>query len=98
MSGRTNGKRRMEATRTALPILEAIESRVLMSTNVPVGEPFQVNEFTAGGQYTGMVASRSIAADAAGSFVVVWSSTQQGSVMARLFDADGTPRGGEFRV
>jgi hypothetical protein len=62
----------------------------------PLGTPFRVNEHTTGMQYQIAAAS-----DDAGNFVVVWSSSHEGSnfgVFARRFDAAGTPLGGEFRV
>jgi hypothetical protein len=61
------------------------------------GEEFQVNPVTAESQYAAAVAS-----DAAGNFVVAWSSdTEDGSdfgVFARRYDAAGTPQGAPFQV
>ena len=61
------------------------------------GTEFRVNSFTTSGQY-----SPKVAADAAGNFVVVWTSYgQDGSgdgVFGQSFDAAGQQRGAEFRV
>src|SRR5262245_19375021 len=63
----------------------------------PAGPDFRVNAFTTGHQRY-----PSLASDAAGAFVVVWSSDgQDGSAMGvfgRRFAADGSPGGGEFQV
>jgi hypothetical protein len=63
----------------------------------PRGAEFRVNTYTTGSQFLPRVA-----ADAAGNFVVAWSSPgQDGSsdgVFAQRFTAAGTPRGAEFRV
>lgn len=62
-----------------------------------VGSEFQVNRYTTGEQK-----NATVAIDADGDFVVTWSSfAQDGSnfgVYARLYNAAGTPRTGEFRV
>jgi hypothetical protein len=60
------------------------------------GGEFRVNTYTTGPQYDG-----SVALDAAGSFVVVWSSLQDGGdygIFGQRFAAGGTPAGVEFRV
>jgi hypothetical protein len=61
------------------------------------GGEFQVNATTAGDQMYS-----SVAMDAAGDFVITWSSNgQDGSgwnVFARRYSADGTAAGGEFQV
>jgi hypothetical protein len=63
----------------------------------PLGTEFQVNGSTTGDQRY-----PSVAADAAGNFVVVWATDgQDGSgagVFARRYDANGAPRGPEFQV
>jgi len=67
----------------------------------PVGAPsgieIQVNDFTTDGQRFPAVAS-----DAAGHFVVVWTSFGQdgdyNSVQGRRFDTDGMPLAAEFQV
>jgi hypothetical protein len=74
-----------------------ISARRFDAQGVPQGAEFQVNTYTAGYQYGAAVAS-----DAAGNFVVTWSSYWQdssyGGVFAQRFDASGAPRGSEFRV
>ena len=66
-------------------------------SGAPLGGEFQVNAFTSGRQ-----SQPSVAADAAGNFVVVWESEgQDGSgdgVFGRVFTAAGTPASGEFQV
>ncbi len=61
------------------------------------GGEFRVNTTTADSQF-----SPSVAMDASGEFVVVWTSNlQDGSgygVYAQRYDANGTPAGAEFRV
>jgi hypothetical protein len=61
------------------------------------GTEFQVNTFTPDEQRYPFVA-----ADAAGNFVVAWSSNLQDAdgrgVFAQRYDASGVPRGAEFRV
>jgi hypothetical protein len=61
------------------------------------GAEFRVNAYTTGSQW-----AISVAADAAGDFIVAWTSTgQDGSgtgAYARRFDATGSARGGEFRI
>jgi hypothetical protein len=61
------------------------------------GSEFQVNTYTTSAQFL-----PSIASDASGNFVVVWTSTDQdGSgrgVFGQRFDSEGDPQGGEFRV
>ena len=67
------------------------------ASGTPRGFEFRVNQFT-----TGQQAFSKVAMDAAGDFVIVWSSDgQDGSdtgVYARRYDADGISRGNEFRV
>lgn len=69
---------------------------------VPAGSETRANSTTVGNQYTEREATQPIAADADGDFVMVWTADgQDGSgagVYAQLFNADGTKRGGEFRV
>lgn len=65
---------------------------------LPQGGEFRVNTFKAGNQGY----PPAIAIDAAGDFVVAWSSQGQDGdgygVFARRFHADGTPQGSEFQV
>ncbi len=63
----------------------------------PIGGEFQVNTTTAGDQMYSTVAM-----NAAGSFVITWSSYGQGGagwdVYGQRYDANGVPQGGEFQV
>src|SRR5437773_1877756 len=65
------------------------------ASGAAVASEFQVNQTTAGDQDRPHVA-----ADGTGNFVVTWTDTQSGAtnVFARLYNADGTPKGGEFIV
>jgi hypothetical protein len=64
---------------------------------VPQGPAFQANTFT-----MGTLRRPDVALGASGDFAVTWSSAvQDGSgygVFGRRYDADGTPRGDDFRV
>ena len=66
-------------------------------TGQPVGGEFHVNTYTGGNEYR-----PDVAALPGGGFVVVWSAhpIQAGSnrIVARLFDANGTPRSPEINV
>ena len=70
---------------------------VVESQPVRVGPEFRVNGYTTSHQYLA-----SVAADAAGNFVVAWTdSVRDGSlegIVARRFDSAGTPLGAEFQV
>src|SRR5215203_5450263 len=69
-----------------------------LPAQVALGPEFQINTYTTGGQ---PVETVGIAANAAGDFVVVWDTTQNGvdlDVFAQRYDAAGVPRGGEFRA
>jgi hypothetical protein len=62
----------------------------------PLGSEFRINAYTPNSQ-----ARPSVAADASGNVVVVWSSYQDGSgygVFGQRYDNSGTPAGPEFRV
>jgi hypothetical protein len=63
----------------------------------PVGGEFQVNTYTTDEQTV-----PSVAVDGAGNFVVAWSSDavdgSSRAIVARRYDADGTPQGSEFQV
>jgi hypothetical protein len=67
------------------------------ASGTPAGVEFRVNTHTAGDQNDAAVAK-----DAAGNFVVAWTSRDQDGdgqgVFARRYDAAGTPLGAEFRV
>ena len=67
------------------------------SAGTPLGGGFQINTATTAAQVTPTVAS-----DAAGDFVVVWSSfvgdEDQYGIVGQRYDGAGGPLGGEFRV
>jgi hypothetical protein len=67
------------------------------SSGVPLGPEFRVNTYTTDNQDAASVAS-----DAAGNFVVVWTSDgQDGSsygIFGQRYASSGTPLGSEFRV
>lgn len=70
---------------------------------VPVGGETLVNVSTAGAQGNQVdyseSATQTVAADALGNFAVVWRSyAGTGSILVRLFNANGTPRSGEITV
>jgi hypothetical protein len=76
---------------------EGIFARRLDATGSTVGSEIPVNQFTTGSQTT-----PSVAADAAGNFVVAWVrgseyTTSQG-IYARRFDSSGSPTGAEIRL
>jgi hypothetical protein len=66
----------------------------------PAGEEFQINTYATGAQR-----EAAVAADTEGNFVVVWDSdgsdgtdTHGRSIQGQLYDASGTPLGGQFQV
>jgi hypothetical protein len=61
----------------------------------PLGGDFLVNTYTTGTHF-----APSVASDAAGNFVVVWTRSSGGDwdVLAQRYDASGAQVGGEFRV
>jgi hypothetical protein len=67
------------------------------ASGAPLGDEFQVHAHTTGSQR-----DPAIAADAGGSFVVVWKSADQDGdgygIFGRRFDASGLPQGSEFSV
>jgi hypothetical protein len=66
------------------------------NTGAKVGVEFQVNQFTTGAQRDQRVAMRPN-----GEFMVVWRSPQDGgggAILARRYQANGTPVAGEFQV
>src|SRR3954471_8912060 len=83
--------------------VEPLERRVLCAAApVPAGAEFRVNTNTAGSQELFAEAPHASATDAAGDFVVAWSSAgQDGSswgVFAQRYGADGAKRGAELQV
>jgi|GEM_PF-954016 len=76
---------------------QGIFARRFDKTGVALSGDFQVNTTTTGLQYEPAIAS-----DAAGNFIVVWTSRLgdpgDADVYARRFDASGTALGSDFRV
>jgi hypothetical protein len=69
--------------------------RLYSSTGMPVGEAFRVNTYEAGSQHR-----PSVAADAAGNFVVVWRGEHFDGpgVFGQRYDPAGVASGPQFRV
>ena len=67
------------------------------ASGAKLGSEFRVNSYTTNRQYDG-----DVAADAAGNFIVAWTSVGQDDslpgVFARRYDALGAPLGSEFQV
>ncbi|MFW5880947.1 MAG: sugar-binding protein, partial [Roseicyclus sp.] len=76
---------------------EAAMVQRMTADHLPDGAPIRLNELTSGNQHDVRIDTL-----ADGGFVAAWSSQDaDGSgdaVQARIFDADGTPRGAEFTV
>ncbi len=74
-----------------------VYGRRFTGSGSPLGSEFQVNTYT-----TSVQGPPLVAADAAGNFVVVWSSYGQDGasygVFGQRFDSSGDPAGGEFQV
>src|SRR4051812_23736187 len=83
------------------PIVEAMEGRVMLSVS-PAGDEVLVNTNTGGHQ--SISTGRSVATDANGNSVIVWSSQSpngtswEWNVAGQRFDVNGAKIGGEFRV
>jgi hypothetical protein len=78
----------------------SIQGQRFSSSGAPVGAQFQVNTYTAQGQYL-----PSVAMDADGDFVVAWQSsgssggdTSTLSIQGQRFSYGGAPVGGQFQV
>jgi len=75
--------------------MTSIQGRRYDGAGTPLGGQFQVNSYT-----TGDKGDPSVAADAAGNFLVVWQG--QGSpgsqIQGQRFDSTGTPQGTQFAV
>jgi hypothetical protein len=71
----------------------AIKARLFTASGLPAGPEFLVNTATAGNQ-----AEPSMTTLANGNFVISWWEAWFGEVHARIFTADGTPLGADFRV
>ncbi|HXK22359.1 MAG TPA: hypothetical protein VMS55_06730, partial [Myxococcota bacterium] len=77
-----------------------VHGRRYASSGAPLGGEFQVNTYTTGDQV-----SRSVATNAQGDFVVVWTSegssggdTSETSIQGQRYSSSGTAQGGEFQV
>ena len=72
-------------------------ARRYASSGTPLGGQFRVNTFTTNDQYDPAIAS-----DAAGDFVIVWTSQlqdgSQGGIFGQRYDSSGAPLDAEFRV
>lgn len=82
--------------RRGFPVLAALSLLPrLAAGQVPAGAEFQVNTYT-----TGFQTHASVAADAAGNFVVAWGGNYQDGhfygIFARPYSAAGTPQGPAF--
>jgi len=84
----------------AIPLIAGLAFSIASPGRVAaqwLGPELQVNTYSTNGQY-----QPSVAADAAGRFVVVWESYGQngafGSIVARRLGPDGAPLGGELVV
>jgi hypothetical protein len=79
--------------------LDDVRGQRYDSAGDPQGSPFRVNSYTTGYQY-----AQSVAVDADGDFVVVWSSLPsyhgfgRSGVFGQRYDSDGAPLGTEFSV
>jgi hypothetical protein len=80
--------------------LSSIHGQRYTAGGAPIGGQFQVNSFTIGYQI-----EPSVASDAEGDFVVVWSSqgsdggdTSLSSIQGQRYSAGGAPLGGQFQV
>lgn len=75
----------------------SIQARVFNADGSEARAEFQVNTTALG---TGSFVSPAVAINAAGEFVVSWTTTQNGApeVRAQRFNADGSPKGGEILV
>lgn len=76
---------------------EGVFARRFASDGTPQGAEWQVNDFT-----TSYQRNPSVAADASGNFVVVWTSDRNdgfdAGIFGRRFASEGSPLGAEFQV
>ena len=79
------------------PISGGVFGGLFDSSGAPLGPQFQINSFTENNQY-----DPAVAADAAGNFIVAWSSYEQdlsdGGIFARRYDSAGTAQATEFQI
>lgn len=78
----------------------SIQAQRYSTAGTPLGDPFQVNSYTAGDQL-----APDVAIDGLGNFVIAWASYGSGgddtsgdSIQARRFAPDGTPLAEDFQV
>ena len=87
----------MQRSRFTLPLALILAPCAAWAQGNPIGPEFRVNTYLTSAQR-----SPSVASDASGNFVVVWTSyAQDGSsfgVFGQRFDSGGAPMGPEFRV
>jgi len=75
---------------------ESIQAQRYDASGAPLGTQFQVNSYTTGNQ-----SGSAVAAAADGSFIVVWTSAQDGSggsVQGQRYDGSGATLGTEFQI
>ncbi len=80
--------------------LASIQGRRFASSGAPLSDEVQINTYTTGSQ-GGLYGGPSVAADAAGNFIVVWSSASgafSADVKGQRFDSTGALIGPEFQV
>jgi hypothetical protein len=82
------------AITVALGLLLSSVAAPVWSQKVPVGSEFQVNTTPYYNGYGGV----SLAGDAAGNFLVVWSGGDGYGLRVQRFDSTGAPLGSEFQV
>jgi hypothetical protein len=92
----------MSRASTLLLVLAILVPRATWPQGNPVGPEFRANTYTTGhqGGPPFLEADPSVASDAAGNFVVIWPSGQDGSglgVFGQRYASSGTPLGPEFR-
>jgi hypothetical protein len=84
---------------TAAPLSAAVQANWFGLLANPTGPEFRVNAGTLGTQTTGPANAQAVAMDAAGNFVVAWTTSDllglDRDVYAQRFDASGTPLGSE---
>ena len=86
----------MRTTVAAVSIAFLLLPRVAGAQGNPLGPEFRVNTYTTDGQ-----CCASVAADASGRFVVVWSALDAAAsagIFGQRFEGSGVPLGPEFRV
>lgn len=90
-------KNRWQRTPVSLAVCSMVASAAGMSAVATASEPVS-GEFLVNEQQRFSQSSPKVARSADGRSVVLWNNQATGLVMARLFDANGTPITGEFPV